>query len=593
MLQLSAHLHLHRDTCNVYVVTNGAEAVLIDCGDGSVLDQLPSLGVERVQAVLLTHHHRDQAQGLNRVVAAGAAVWVPHAEQDFFHSVEGLWQGRELYNSYNNRQDRFSLAESVPVEGTLQDYSTVTFAGHSFVVVPTPGHTTGSVSFIAEIDGRRVAFTGDLLAGPGKVWSLAATQWSYNGGEGIPGSILSLLDLKERQLARLLPAHGEPMADPDWAIAQTVERLTALRDLRRQNPRLFLLREKPFEQITPHLLRSRTSMATYYVLLSESGKALFIDFGYDFMFGPASGADRASRRPWLYTLPALKQQYGVSKIDAVIPTHYHDDHVAGCNLLRAVEGTQVWAAVNFADVLANPSRYDLPCLWYDPIPVDRVLPLGEPIQWEEYEITLYPQAGHTYYAVAIAFTVDGKRVVAQGDQNADGDGLFLNYVYKNGFRPQDYRESAQLYRHLKPDLMISGHWDPIWVQPGYLEQLLARGETLERLHQELLLPEAAASAWLQPYQVTVAPGATTTIEVVVHNPFANEAEAEVALRLPSGWKAEPVVAKVTVDPETDGSAYFKVTAPAAPARRVCVTADVTIDGRRFGELGEALFTVTD
>jgi len=376
--QLSESLYLHRDTCNVYVIRNGREAVLADFGDGSVLDALAAIGVDRVTDVLMTHHHRDQGQGLPRAAAAGARIWVPEAEQDLFARVDRHWQARELANNYNNREDRFSLLEPVPVAGLLRDYRTQRFGGRTFTVVPTPGHTTGSVSLLAEVDGRRVAFTGDLIYAPGKVWSLAATQWSYNGGEGIPGTILSLLDLKERRPERMLPGHGEPMDSPAAAIDLTVERLAALRTLRRQNPRLFLLRDEPYLAVTPHLLFNRTSMANSYVLRSESGKGLVIDFGYDFMFGAGAGADRASRRPWLYTIRALKEKYGVSAVDVVIPTHYHDDHVAGINLLRAVEGARLWCPESFAEILERPERQDLPCLWYDPIPVTGGCHWGSP-----------------------------------------------------------------------------------------------------------------------------------------------------------------------------------------------------------------------
>ena len=56
---VSPGVSLFRDTCNVYVLRAGSEAVLVDFGDGDVLDQLAALGVERVTDVLLTHHHRD------------------------------------------------------------------------------------------------------------------------------------------------------------------------------------------------------------------------------------------------------------------------------------------------------------------------------------------------------------------------------------------------------------------------------------------------------------------------------------------------------------------------------------------------------
>src|SRR4051812_34900098 len=51
------------DTCNVYVLRDGDAALLIDLGDGSVLDHLRDIGVTRVEWVLFTHHHREQCQG--------------------------------------------------------------------------------------------------------------------------------------------------------------------------------------------------------------------------------------------------------------------------------------------------------------------------------------------------------------------------------------------------------------------------------------------------------------------------------------------------------------------------------------------------
>jgi glyoxylase-like metal-dependent hydrolase (beta-lactamase superfamily II) len=116
----------------------------------------------------------------------------------------------------------------VPVAGLLHDYAAVELAGNRFAVLPTPGHTNGSITLLAEIDGRRAAFSGDLIAAPGKVWSLAATQWSYNGAEGVAASVPSLVLLKDEQPDVLLPSHGEPMLDPGAAIDLLVARLWAL-----------------------------------------------------------------------------------------------------------------------------------------------------------------------------------------------------------------------------------------------------------------------------------------------------------------------------------------------------------------------------
>jgi glyoxylase-like metal-dependent hydrolase (beta-lactamase superfamily II) len=597
MRKLYENLYLYEDTCHVYVIKNESGAVLIDFGSGSVLEELASIGVDRVTDVLMTHHHRDQGQGLEKAIEVGAKVWVPHTEQDLFSEVDVHWQAREVDNNYNMRQDRFSLLNSIPIAGTLKDYQTYSFNGLEFEVIPTPGHTVGSISLSINLTDKKLAFTGDLIAGPGKVWSIAATQWTYNGAEGAALSILSLLDLRDKRFDVLLPSHGEMIDDPEPSIDLLVDRFHQLLKHRNQNPRLFQLREKPYENITSHLLKNRTSMSNSYVLLSESGKALVIDFGYDFIGGIAAGADRASRRPWLYTLDKLKKDYNVSKIDVALPTHFHDDHVAGFNLLQNVEGTEIWCPENFAPIFENPKHYDLPCLWYDPISVDRVLPLEKKLKWEEYEFELYEQSGHTLYAVAIVFEVDGKRVLAQGDQYA-GDGHEWNYVYRNGFRHWDYRESAELYQKVKPDLLISGHWDPVEVNDQYLADIMEKGKELERLHEELLplesvdLGAGGFAASITPYQSLIPSGETFSLSIAVKNPFSTEEEAVITFVTPDDWMMDEEEYRFRISGKEEAELKVSITVPfGKTSRRERVAADITIGNTKFGQQAEALITV--
>ena len=595
---LSPNLYVFADTCRVYAVRSGDAAVLVDFGSGDVLDALGEAGIQRVTDVLVTHHHRDQVQGLARAAAAGARIWVPYAEQDLFDTVDRHWAARELYLNYNMRQNRFALLEPVQPDSLLEDYADYDFGGRRWQVRPTPGHTPGSLSLVVEIDGRLTAFCGDLLAAPGKLWSLAATQWSYNGGEGLPATLCSLLDLRERGCQALLPSHGEPIEPLGPAVEQTAARLGELMRARRQNPRLLQFLAEPYSAISPHLLRSRQSMANSYVLRSESGKALIIDFGYDFMTGLPVGSDRAGRRPWLYSLPALKRQYGITQIDVVLPTHYHDDHVAGINLLRRVEGTRSWVAESFALILANPARYDLPCLWYDPIPADHILPLGEPFEWQEYRLCLHPLPGHTHYAVAVEFEVDGVRALAVGDQHQNDDGVQWNYVYQNRFAPGDYRLTAELYRRLQPQLILSGHWEPLWVQPGYFDELAERGALLERLHRELLPAEIAGfgtegfGARIEPYQSVLPAGQTGQFSAEIYNPTDQPAAAQASLILPPGWQAQPAAWQVKLPPLGSARLEFTLT-PGAPAYRARIALDLSVGGRRFGQQAEALVSVSE
>lgn len=611
LARISENVFRVTDTCNVYVLRSGSEGVAIDFGSGAVLDLLPDLGIERIVDVLVTHHHRDQVQGLDRALAAGARVWVPPVEQDLFRFADDLWQARRVDNDYDVRQDRFAPLTSVAVTGVLPEYRTVRFGDYDIEVLPTPGHTVGSLSFLVDVDGKALAFTGDLIAGPGKVWSVAATQWTYNGIEGVGATWHSVLDIRDRNLDVLLPSHGAPIPKPGPAIDLLATRLHGLIDHRgglAPPPRGFGVadladwRDRPYQVLSPHLLLNRTSQSRSYALLSDSGKALLIDFGYDFSTGMPPPGDRTSRRPLLATIDTLKRDHGVDRIDVVVPTHYHDDHVAGFNLLREVEGTAVWAAENFSSILSEPSRYDLPCLWYDPITVDRSIALERAITWEEYELTLYELPGHTLYACAIAFEVDGMRVVASGDQQGTVPGVeaeYFGYTYRNRFDHRDYRRSAELYRRLKPDLLISGHWEPRHVTDAYLRMLLERGTALESLHEQLLpfesfdLGAEGTAAWIRPYRSTVPTNGALVVEVEVRNPFRFAGVAVIELALPSGWTAIPVRAELPLPATGTATQSFTISVGAHEVRRARIGCDITIEGYRLGLAAEALATVVD
>ncbi|MFE5291886.1 MBL fold metallo-hydrolase [Isoptericola sp. NPDC056618] len=610
-IEVGPGVHRFEDTCAVYVVRaldDPGTAIAIDFGAGDVLDHLDEIGVDRLAAVLMTHHHRDQGQGLPRAVAADIPVWVPPQEVDLFSRVDEMWHTRTLWNDYNLRQDTFSVRAPVPVAGTVPEYRTASFGGVDVRTVPTPGHTMGSVTYLVERAGRRFAFTGDLIHSPGKVWSLAATQWSYTELEGPAMTVLSTLLLREEERAdALLPSHGAPMTSgADDALALLGDRMQEYVDARRTSPWDLADRlHRPFVRLTEHLLVNRSADSCSYVLLSDDGPALFIDYGYDMTTGWPAGTDRAGRRPWLASLPALRREFGVTSVEVVLATHYHDDHIAGCNLLRDVEGTEVWVPEHVAPIMADPMRTDLPCQWFESTPADRVLDLGGTVRWREYEITTHDLPGHTRYAAAFEFVVDGVRVLATGDQQA-ADGKdpahpeVLNYQYRNRFRRGDYVASAELYRRVRPDLLVTGHWKGRWVDDAYLDLLAAQGAATERLHHELqpedddLRPDDGNVALLEPYYRRVEPGATHRATVVVTNVRPETVPAQVTIAVPAGWEVRsPRTVDVEVLPHASRSLTFELVAPARPRRREVLAADVVLDGTRLGEACHAVVDVED
>jgi glyoxylase-like metal-dependent hydrolase (beta-lactamase superfamily II) len=586
-----------RDTCNVWVLRRGRDAVCVDFGTGAVLDRLEELGVDRITDVLVTHFHRDGVQGLARANAAGVRVWVPPVERELFTDASGHWARQQVANSYDLRQETLAPFEDVEIAGTVDEYRTRAYGGIDVYTQPTPGHTMGSVTYLVELGGRRVAFSGDLLHAGGRLWSLAATQWSYSGVDGQAATLLSLRILARHRPDAVYPAHGPALEDPETGIAESERRLAELMELRRSEEMPFAYArwlEAPWRLVLPHLLLNTTSLATSYALLSDDGAALLVDWGYDLWTGWPYGGRRHQTRPLLESIGPLLRDHGVDRVDAVVTTHYHDDHVAGANLLRDVHGVEVWSPENVAPILESPERYDIPCLWFDPVPVDRVLRFGEPVRWHEHELRVHPLPGHTRYAAAIEFEVDGRRVLATGDQQSitAGGRMIANYQYRNRFAIDDYLASAALYERLRPDLVLTGHSGAHDLTEPQLERFAADARRISELHRELLpLPDAeGVFARVAPYRASVEPGGTLELEVELRSPLGEAAQASVSLVVPDGWSVEPADAAAGLEPHGEATVAFRVTA-GETVGRVPVAADVTIGELVLGLHAEALVTV--
>ena len=78
---------------------------------------------------------------------------------------------------------------------------TIKWQGIDLRVLNTPGYTRGAVSYIAEIDGKKFAFVGDLIYGEGKIFDLYSFQDSfkeirgYHGYAARVGKLISSLQL--------------------------------------------------------------------------------------------------------------------------------------------------------------------------------------------------------------------------------------------------------------------------------------------------------------------------------------------------------------------------------------------------------------
>jgi len=263
LTQISPNLYVLRDTCNVYVLKDGNRAILIDFGSGHVLDLLTQIGVSKVEAILHTHHHRDQCQGDSRAVAERIPLIVPQHERHFFDDAENFWRNRVVIEMYNVTNDFFTLTHNVPVAGVLRDYDTYRWGPYELLIHPTPGHSLGSVSLMGVVDGKKVAFTGDLIHSPGKVVNLYELQYNYGATDGVDCAILSLTRLREQGPEMICPSHGEPFTQVDAGIADLIDKLKGWYVMYGGGG--LTVDAKPYA-VSPHLVASFQTTSSFYGL---------------------------------------------------------------------------------------------------------------------------------------------------------------------------------------------------------------------------------------------------------------------------------------------------------------------------------------
>jgi glyoxylase-like metal-dependent hydrolase (beta-lactamase superfamily II) len=561
------------------------------------------LGVRQIEWALHTHFHRDQCDGAAALVRLGAKVAAPRAELGYFAEADAFWRTRQIFDNYNTYNDFFAPLASVPVERALDDGALFVWEDIELRVLPAPGHTKGSIILAGLLDGRQVAFTGDVLHDSGRPWTLFDLEWSYGQQTGLASLSHTLQTLADLDPDLALPSHGQPLAKPAAACAALIQQLGAYHQWLQlyrypSAPGYALLpAEAHLQPLTPHLWANSTSVANSYTLLTDDGAAMFLDYGF-----PSASHFAANFRFAEHSLSELRRVAGLCQVEVVLPSHYHDDHVCGLEYLHRQHGAQLWVFENQADILAHPEAYKIPCLWERPMTAARVFGEGESFAWRGIDFLATKLPGHTEYHCGLRFTVDGRRIAYVGDTLARAltGPRFGGPVFQNRFQPGDFVESVTKIRDFEPEFLLTGHFGVVAVEPAFLDEALRRARALEEIMWGLIAVPAAAGfaldpnwATLFPYQATVQPGGELTLTVRIINHLDRPAAATAHLRLPPGWTSAPASNATQLAGGASGELRFQVTAPAAAEAgpRQVVAAEVTLDGRRFGPVAEGLIRV--
>ena len=583
--KISERVFLFRDTVNVYVIKEGNRCVLIDFGSGRVLDHLDEIGVDEIDWIVHTHHHRDQCQGDYRAVEMDIPIAVPKKEAWLFESADEFWLENPIYNVYMFKPTTFTSTRVIPVARELSNYSYISSQGHKFKVINTPGHTHGSISLLLDVDEKRIAFTGDLIHAEGTVHTYYDLMYRYNdnGKAGMELTEKSLSKTLRESPDLFLPSHGPVIHDPEKNVKLLETRFERIKEVFEFN-RYNVYETHPL----PHLWHYPTS----FFIISESGRSLMIDYAGVETPGNFGFAGKAS-------LKKVRRKAGVSSFDVIIPTHYHDDHVGGIPQLVEQYGTKIWAFENMVDILENPSRYHMACTVSFPVHVDRTLSEGESFDWEEFSFQIFHFPGQTELHAAIATEIDGKKVVFIGDSMFPTDPLrgesfnALNWCRLE--ENEGYIKCAKKLKELSPDYAALGHHGLVPVNDETLDEWLEWTRSIK----DAITPAVARENvnfgtdpnWVSfyPYRVEVGPGDRIGTSVEVRNYLEASATVKISLVAPSGWRVEPVSQEANLKAKEISRIPFALVPPEnLPLGRTVITADVVWQGKHRGELAEMI-----
>jgi glyoxylase-like metal-dependent hydrolase (beta-lactamase superfamily II) len=183
-------------TCT-YVVGRGRVAV-IDPGpdhEGHVAALVAALAGETVEAILVTHTHRDHSPGARRLKALTGAPIVgcgPHR------------RARALGPAEINPLDAAGDTEHAP-DRVLHEGEAAQGPGWTLVALETPGHTMNHLAFAHP--EQNILFSGDHVM----AWSTTIVA----PPDGSMAAYMASLDkLRGRTEATYFPGHGGPVREP-------------------------------------------------------------------------------------------------------------------------------------------------------------------------------------------------------------------------------------------------------------------------------------------------------------------------------------------------------------------------------------------
>ncbi len=609
--EVTAHVSFLPGPVNGVVVGDKAESVAVY----SVTESR----TRGVSTVLLTSHRRDAVTAAEVAIAAGATVIAPEAERELIETPNLFWDSfwTKRFHDYAQQSTKI-LTSPLKVDRYVNNDDTFDAGGVAFRVLETPGFTRGAVSYIVDIDDKRVAFTGDLIYGDGQLFDLYSFQdvipEAKIGGYHGHASRLAMLIPSLKKIAAekpdlIIPARGPVIRNPQEAIAKLIGRVEAYyRNYLSTNALNWYFKEERMTikgrrvlgedadvKLMPLSVHEKTpdwiwENSTSRLLISDDGHGFLLDCGYQRVIDGVK---------------QLMKDGLVKKVDGIFVTHYHDDHT---NMVQAASqefGCPIYATLEYEDILENPGAYHMPATTDSAMKDVTGLKSGHKMKWKEFDLEFQFYPGQTLYHGAVLVRRNGGTPYYFVGDAFSPSGMDDYCLLNRNLLHNDtgYPFCLKRIRELGSDYwLINEHIPYVFrfsdKELDYLEtNLQKRREILDEL-----LPWDDINYGIDEQWATFYPRGTTAkagepielqVRILNHSPIART--FKVTPRRAHGLDILSKPTEITLQPRESGSVPVKVSVAksVAPPATLAVTADIDSDGMHFLSWADAVIRLED
>ncbi|MFC1541243.1 MBL fold metallo-hydrolase [Candidatus Latescibacterota bacterium] len=198
----------HTCDSHVYLIAGSEGCVMIDAGVGlevhRIIDTIRADGIapELVEHLFITHVHSDHAGGCAELKEKlGLKIYVPKLGAHLLRTGDEEGLSLPVAKADGVYPEDYVFPKCEP-DMELSVDETFTFGNLNLRVIHTPGHSTDSMCYLAEVNGKRVLFSGDVVLHEGLLLFLNCPGSTMEGYRG------SMSKLGGLGIDMLLPGHG-------------------------------------------------------------------------------------------------------------------------------------------------------------------------------------------------------------------------------------------------------------------------------------------------------------------------------------------------------------------------------------------------